>query len=439
MVVSVAPATLPQCPRAGVKHRFPAAAALVALMIAALAGTAPASAATPAPAQPTFVATSPVLTFAAHHTVTTTVQVLNPGPATQVRFEVVLLPTCTSVASNAPVNLVPTGLTTLPLSFHGSFDTSLTGATLLMVPAATPIVTGAGCARVTLSSNAPATPAVSASSPPSGQPQPEDIVLTLHRDTSVAEELVVPAIIGLLFALVAVGLIWMRSALPAKTGSPDSPDSPLTLATKIKAGSSWNYKDSLATNVTVVGAVLGSVIGAAGSSSKVFPGVDTSHFALVSALWAGVVLLAPLVIGLASTVVPLRARPGGKATAGRRPSAAGAGQPAAGAHRPAAGDQDAANGSEQMATSINFGLLLVSLVITLTAVGAEIATLWVFVSFAAITTAGRVIIDALIVLAALLVAGYVMRGTVTLVRTRDDEKHGPRSRTNAFADTALAG
>jgi hypothetical protein len=417
------------------------------------------------PPQPTFVATSPILTFATSGTVTTTVQVLNPGRRSAVRFELVLLPTlpkCTTVSSNSPVNLVANDVTTLLLSYKGSFDTSLTGATVLMVPANDAIGSRVGCvAKTTLSAKGgapspkfkpkahssksrarsakPQAPAAKGSSPSSTVAQPEAIVLTLRRDTTIRHDLWMPLIYGLVFAVIGVLAIWMLGRDGTRWRA------------QITAASSWNFKDSLATNATAVGGLLAAVIAAAGATSTEFPGIDTSHFGLLNALWAGVATLAPLLLGFAAprrvsrtkaakasatpatftlaVAVPIELIPDGEEPPPATPIpvalAPAKALPATLAPRPAPG------------TSIPFFGLLAATAITLLAVGGELGTLGVYVSLSAASTSLRDGIYVLLVVVALLVAYYVFSTTATLVETQG-EKGPARSSLNAFPDTSLA-
>jgi hypothetical protein len=66
----------------------------------------------------------------------------------------------------------------------------------------------------------------------------------------------------------------------------------------IYASASWSFKDSWATNITALGGAVGAIAVAAGSSSTVFPGVPLDRFAILLALFAAVVVMGPLVLGL---------------------------------------------------------------------------------------------------------------------------------------------
>ena len=372
--------------------------------------TATTSSSPPTPAQPTFVATSPVLTFESDKTWRTTVQVLNPGPVTAVGLQLILLPECTSVGTVKEVTLGADRVTTIPISFTGpGFDpSSLTGATLVLVPPPLTIPAATPCqaATATLTATTPqtvtsaTTPGTITAAPPAtsapsaaATPQPEAITLTLSRITAVNKAFWEPLIAGVFFAVivVVVSRLWIRLKHAAR------------IPERIKAGSSWNFKDSFATNVTAIGGLLGAALAAAGSSSTLLPGVEASRFALLSALWAAVAVAAPLALsfGTESTAVP-------------------------GAHQ---GDPP------QQATSVRFGLLMLCLGITLVATGAELTTLGVLASESAISHAA---VYAGLIAFALILGAYVVVTTATLVSSQEGSGP-PRTALNAFPDTSLAG
>lgn len=368
--------------------------------------TAPAtSSSASTPAQPTFVATSPVLTFESDKTWRTTVQVINPGPATAVGLQLILLPECRSVGTVEQVSLGAARVTTIPISFTGpGFDpSSLTGATLVLVPppltvpAATPCqASTANLSATTAQVVGSTTTAVSSptsASPAAAMPQPETITLTLNRITPIDEGLRDPLIAGGIFALIIVAVSWLWTRVKHGAAIPE----------RIKAGSSWNFKDSFATNVTAIGGLLGAALAAAGSSSTLLPGVETSRFAMLSALWAAVAVAAPLVLAFGTKLdsVP-------------------------GVHP---------NDPRQQATSVTFGLLMLCLWITLLAAGAELTTLAVLASESATSHAA---VYAALIAFALLLGAYIVVTTATLISTQDGDKR-PRTALNTFPDTSLAG
>jgi hypothetical protein len=423
-----------------------AAASVVAL---GLVVSAPAFGA--APPAPSFVATSPVLSFASDGVASTTVEVLNPGAATSVHFEMIVAPRCQAVASERVSKLVGTGVTTVAVSFKESFDTSFTGATLVMAPASTPLYTSRGCAKAKLSSSAPATlPGASATSTTittatsttatttataipttpatpgaAAGAAPAVILLSLHRDTTAGEELWWPLVAGFAFALLAVLVTVITIIVAARRSQAPSAQSPVELWTAprwrdaIKASSSWNYKDSIATNVTAVGAVLAAVLSAAGSSAQVFPDVTMSRFSLVNVLYGAITVVAPLWLGFWSSIDTVKADPAAPATT----QGAAAAKASAAATKPA--------------IAVPYWVLLVAIAITLTATGGALATLWVLATLAATTSTVVVFVHVLVVVAGLVVIGYVAQGTLSLVSTRE-AAGGPHTKHNVFEATSFA-
>ncbi len=272
---------------------------LATVLLVAFAWSIPAVAPPPASAQPsagpaspplTFVATTPILTFHPNGTATTTVQaVQTTGGATSARFELILLPSAIKAVS-APCRLDDPQ--TVTLSVEQRFDTSLEGATLWLVPAAAAAANP--CSNlVTLTSSPPQPlPSISTTLPP------DKITLTLRRDTDLALDFFIPLAVGLVFCVAVGGLSLYRIRRIRIDGIPAIQ---WTALHPIKAGSSWNFKDSIATNVTAAGGVLLAVISAAGATSTLFPGVDLTRFGLLNAVWGGVALIAPLVLGLFDT------------------------------------------------------------------------------------------------------------------------------------------
>ncbi len=363
---------------------------------------------------------------------------LNPGPATAVGLQLILLPECTSVETIKEVTLGADRVTTIPISFTGpGFDpSSLTGATLILVPPPLTVPAATPCQAATAALTATTAQTVTSATTPGGTtaassaastsaaaatPQPEAITLTLSRITAVFEAVWLPLIVGVLFAFIVcvvsyVVSRWRTRPKPhagicerIKAGIPEWIKADIRewikadIPERIKAGSSWNFKDSYATNVTAIGGLLGAAVAAAGSSSTLLPGVETSRFALLSALWGAVAVAAPLVLsfGTQSSTLP-------------------------GAH-----PFDA----PQPATSVRFGLLMFCLGITLTATGAELTTLGVLASESA--TSHAAVYGALMAFA-LLVGAYVVITTATLVSSQKGTEP-PRTALNTFAGTSLMG
>jgi hypothetical protein len=221
-------------------------------------------------------------------------------------------------------------------------------------------------------------------------PAPDKIVLTLGRATGLLPDLVTPLLVGALFA----GLVTLTLARRYPRGS-------------IKAASSWNFKDSLATNLTAIGAALGTVAAIAGPTSALFPGIQMSSFALLSAFWGGLALSAPIVLGLVDHTPP---------------------------------DPDPVNpptaAQALPGTYVDARLLAIATFITLLAVGAEVTTAGRLVLLASTTGLVRVLFFCLLVGTLLLVGRYVHVTVRTLLATQDDVQ-GPRSSLNPYHATSL--
>lgn len=72
------------------------------------------------------------------------------------------------------------------------------------------------------------------------------------------------------------------------------------LGAVVATGSSWSFSSSWLTNITALGAVLGTVLGATGFLADVLPGTDTGRFTGLSVLFGALVIAAPIVYSTAS-------------------------------------------------------------------------------------------------------------------------------------------
>jgi len=93
---------------------------------------------------------------------------------------------------------------------------------------------------------------------------------------------------GVLFLAVMLILV---GALPRKFGK---------LGAVVATGSSWSFSSSWLTNITALGAVLGTVLGATGFLADVLPGTDTGRFTGLSVLFGAFVIAAPIIYAAAS-------------------------------------------------------------------------------------------------------------------------------------------
>lgn len=72
------------------------------------------------------------------------------------------------------------------------------------------------------------------------------------------------------------------------------------LGDTVATGSSWSFSSSWLTNITALGAVLGTVLGATGFLADVLPGTDTGRFTGLSVLFGALVIAAPIIYTAAS-------------------------------------------------------------------------------------------------------------------------------------------
>lgn len=211
------------------------------------------------------------------------------------------------------------------------------------------------------------------------------IVLSLRRSVSGWAAGLLPLLAGLGLALLTLAgtRLWLRRGYE-----------------KWAKASSWSFKDSWATNITAVGALLGTILSAVGSASTIVPGIQTDRFAVLSAAWGGLVVIAPLLI----------------AFHGRRTD----GMPA--------------NGTAVIART---SMMVAAALLTLTAVGGELTTVGVLLHFLTASGTQRELGYAVLIAAAVLVSLYAAVTTKTLISSQKDEHH-PRSALSKFDDTALA-
>ena len=118
-----------------------------------------------------------------------------------------------------------------------------------------------------------------------------------------AVAMVVAFVIGLL--LVA----WWRRPKREDPGegenrwSGDPPDhGPGFWRRPVYASAAWSFTDSPATTISAAATVLATVLAGAGAASTLLPGIQVDHFAVLLAVWAIVVVAAPMVFGFLNTV-----------------------------------------------------------------------------------------------------------------------------------------
>lgn len=70
----------------------------------------------------------------------------------------------------------------------------------------------------------------------------------------------------------------------------------------VYASAAWSFADSPATTISVASTLLAGVLAGAGVGSTLLPGIQVDHFAVLLAVWAVLVAVAPLVFGFFNTV-----------------------------------------------------------------------------------------------------------------------------------------
>jgi hypothetical protein len=101
---------------------------------------------------------------------------------------------------------------------------------------------------------------------------------------------VTPLGAGSIFAvvIVAIAFLWVRTRIPVDRR-------PLKLSTELPTvDKAWKFSDSWAANLTTVGAILGTVLGATDVLSHFFPELELASFSATSALFGLIVVLGPV-------------------------------------------------------------------------------------------------------------------------------------------------
>ena len=114
---------------------------------------------------------------------------------------------------------------------------------------------------------------------------PVTVRFTLVRNVVEADYWLPILISGGLALFFALGMVVTRRHVLPKT---------------VQTGSSWSFKDSWLTNVSLLGAILGTVLATTGFLPATVPGISTAGFTGLSVLFGGFVIAAPLVYSAAS-------------------------------------------------------------------------------------------------------------------------------------------
>jgi hypothetical protein len=122
--------------------------------------------------------------------------------------------------------------------------------------------------------------------------------------TQLTLQRILPSVDGLPFGwvIVAAGAFALLFLILALASEADRTARRINFSAPVYAAASWTFKDSWATNITVVGAVLGTFIAASGSVTSLFPGVPLYRFSLANVACGALVIVVPLVVAVCSAL-----------------------------------------------------------------------------------------------------------------------------------------
>lgn len=124
------------------------------------------------------------------------------------------------------------------------------------------------------------------------------IPLSVSRDVTLVDYLLIPAIAGLVIALVALVISIAKLASGyGLYGRGIFTDSSFWNR-PILASGAWTLGDSWATNITAGLTVIATVLGTATATSSFFPGVAVDRFAIVNVVAGAIVAVSPLIFGI---------------------------------------------------------------------------------------------------------------------------------------------
>ena len=191
-------------------------------------------------------------------------------------------------------------LTTTPLSDTADASPHYVGGLACGAQAAHPVT------EVMLTfTPSPALPAVPESAmlavtPPPGvlaqDVPPLDIPLTVRRQVPITEYVWIPVGSGLVLAALLVGLT-MAIGVPRPGGQTAHMHRDRFWRMPLYASSAWTFRDSWATNVTALSALVGTVLTASGTVAELLPGLELGRFSLLIAIAGGITIIAPLLFG----------------------------------------------------------------------------------------------------------------------------------------------
>jgi hypothetical protein len=207
--------------------------------------------------------------------------------------------------------------------------------------------------------------------------------------TQLTLQRILPSVDGLPFGwvIVAAGafaLLFLMLALASEAGRTGRR---VGFSAPVYAASSWSFKDSWATNITVVGAVFGTFISASGSVTSLFPGVPLYRFSVANAACGALVIVVPLVVAVCSALTKQNSDV-----------------------KPQEGD----------AIVASFGAVLVGGTLTMFGVGAELTLFGILAHVSSATTGWSVVFLVALALAALIVLAYALLTTYKLKLAGDE-------------------
>lgn len=126
----------------------------------------------------------------------------------------------------------------------------------------------------------------------------ETVALTVSRDVTLTDYLLIPILVGLgitLASLVFSVVLVRRNDRKGTNGSDGLRD---LLQRPILGSGAWTANDSWATNITTGLVVVGAVLSAVTASTSLFPGVALDEFSLVTIAAGFFVAAAPVLFGI---------------------------------------------------------------------------------------------------------------------------------------------
>lgn len=207
--------------------------------------------------------------------------------------------------------------------------------------------------------------------------------------TQLTLQRILPSVDGLPFGwvIVAAGGFAVLFLILALASEADRTGRRIHFSAPVYAAASWSFKDSWATNITVVGAVLGTFITASGSVTSLFPGVPLYRFSLANVACGALVIVVPLVVAVCSALTKQSADV-----------------------KPQQGD----------AIVASFGAVLVGGTLTMFGVGAELTLFGILADVSGATSGWKAVFLIALALAAVVVLAYALLTTHKLKLAGDE-------------------